>query len=222
MTDLLTVDSVMLAFGEKKVLTDVFMKFETGKITAIFGRNGSGKSSLMKIIIGILEADNKHLKLNDKKIDRAYLEHGLMNFLPQEDFVPGYIKLKTAFKVYGIEQEQFLIYFPEFEVLLNSRMRDLSGGERRLAETYMILKKEVKFVMLDEPFSYLMPLHVQGLKKIMLLERNNKGIIITDHMYRDVEDVSDKMYLLNNGKSHVIEGRESLVEFGYLSEKNNN
>jgi len=137
--------------------------------------------------------------------------------LPQDDFVPGNVKLKIALKVYGIEQVSLVKELPLFAALMDTRMKDLSGGERRLAEVYMVLKMKAKFVLLDEPFSYLMPLYVQKLKEIMEVEKLNKGIIITDHMYRDVKEVSDTMYLLRDGKSYKIENETQLVNLGYIN-----
>jgi len=120
-------------------------------------------------------------------------------------------------KIYGVTPEELQADFPIFVNLLNTKMKNLSGGERRLAETYLVLKRKAKFIMLDEPFSYLAPLQIQKLKEIILFEKKNKGIIITDHMYRDVQQISDIIYLLHNGKSYTIEDEEHLVELGYLS-----
>ncbi|HXP52785.1 MAG TPA: ATP-binding cassette domain-containing protein [Bacteroidia bacterium] len=217
MNSILTIDSVMLAFDQKKVLGDVFMKFEAGKITSILGRNGAGKTCLMKIISGTLEIENRSVSIGGKRIAKPYLEKGVVAYLPQDDFVPNAIKLKTALKIYGVTPEELQADFPIFVNLLNTKMKNLSGGERRLAETYLVLKRKAKFIMLDEPFSYLAPLQIQKLKEIILFEKKNKGIIITDHMYRDVQQISDIIYLLHNGKSYTIEDEEHLVELGYLS-----
>jgi ABC-2 type transport system ATP-binding protein len=217
MGNALTIDSIILVFGTKKVLSNVSMKFETGKTTGILGRNGTGKSSLMKIIFGTLDVENKTIRLDEKAINKPYLKKGIIGFLPQDDFVPGNVKLKIALKVYGIEQASLVKELPLFAALMDTRMKDLSGGERRLAEVYMVLKMKAKFVLLDEPFSYLMPLYVQKLKEIMEVEKLNKGIIITDHMYRDVKEVSDTMYLLRDGKSYKIENETQLVNLGYIN-----
>ncbi|HTA84581.1 MAG TPA: ATP-binding cassette domain-containing protein [Bacteroidia bacterium] len=219
MGDVLTIDSVIIAFREKKVLSNIFMRFETGSITGIFGRNGTGKSTLMKIIFGTLELEEKSIRINEKRIQTPYKEEGIMGYLPQDDFVPGHIKLKTALNIYEIDPEELISDFPVFNGLMNEKMKNLSGGEHRLAECYMILKKKAKFVLLDEPFSYLAPLQVQKLKEIMKLEKSNKGIIITDHMYKDVQEVSDTMYLLHQGKSHSITNENQLIEFGYINRK---
>jgi len=80
MGNALTIDSIILVFGTKKVLSNVSMKFETGKITGILGRNGSGKSSLMKIIFGTLDVENKTIRLDEKAINKPYLKKGIIGF----------------------------------------------------------------------------------------------------------------------------------------------
>jgi ABC-type lipopolysaccharide export system ATPase subunit len=92
----------------------------------------------------------------------------------------------------------------------------LSGGERRIIEIYAILASKTKFCMLDEPFSHIMPLHVEALKDIMLEEKNNKGIVITDHMHRYITGISDHLYVIANGKAYLTKGTDDLKRLGYI------
>jgi ABC-type multidrug transport system ATPase subunit len=213
----LIADSIMLNYGLKKVLQDVYIELDTGKIVGILGRNGAGKSSLLKIIFGTLQGQDQSIRVNDERNVKPYAREGLMSFLPQDDFVPSKLKVKTVFKMFNINKDVLFTDFPVFSKLMDTRVRDLSGGERRLLETYLVLKKDVKFVLLDEPFSYLMPLHVEKLKELIKVEKANKCIVITDHMYKAVEELSDILYLVNNGKAYKVDRREQLVELGYLN-----
>ena len=70
--------------------------------------------------------------------------------------------------------------------------------------------------MLDEPFSYLMPIHVEKLKEILAIEKTKKGIVITDHLYQDLLDVTDDLYLIHDLKSYRIRNLEDLKVYGYL------
>jgi ABC-type (unclassified) transport system, ATPase component len=69
--------------------------------------------------------------------------------------------------------------------------------------------------MLDEPFSQVMPIHADTIKKIILREKVNKGIIMTDHMYKYNIDISDTMYLINNGKTYLTKSIEDIESLGY-------
>jgi ABC-type lipopolysaccharide export system ATPase subunit len=71
-------------------------------------------------------------------------------------------------------------------------------------------------VLLDEPFSYLAPILVERLKEIIVAEKKRKGIVITDHLYRDILDITDHLYLIQDGKSHVVRGPDELRLLGYL------
>ena len=100
---------------------------------------------------------------------------------------------------------------------IRDRIRTLSGGERRILECFVILRSRSLFAVLDEPFSQVAPLHVVTLKALIRAEKRNKGILLTDHMYRHVTDVADRLYVLANGQTYLTQGDEDLVRYGYLN-----
>jgi ABC-type lipopolysaccharide export system ATPase subunit len=71
--------------------------------------------------------------------------------------------------------------------------------------------------MLDEPFTHLSPIQIEKVKEMLLEEKENKGILITDHMYKHVVDVSDSLYILANGKTHIIKSMDEIELLGYAS-----
>ena len=88
MPNYLLADSIRKSFNEKQVLTDVFLKCQTGDIIGLLGRNGSGKSTLLKIIFGTLHTDYKHITINEVLTDTPFKEPGTISYLPQDDFLP--------------------------------------------------------------------------------------------------------------------------------------
>ena len=96
MSHKLEVDSVMLGFGLKTVLSDIFMRFETGSVTGILGRNGSGKSCLMKILYGTLAAQYSNVRYDGVTILNRYKHPEMIRFLPQSDFIPKQLTLKSV------------------------------------------------------------------------------------------------------------------------------
>ena len=82
------IDSIRKSFEDKQVLTDIYLKCQTGDIIGLLGRNGSGKSTLLKIIFGTLYTDHKHIRFNEELVDKAYTKPGLISFLPQDNFLP--------------------------------------------------------------------------------------------------------------------------------------
>jgi len=217
MMNWLEVDSVNLEFGEKRVLSDIYMRFETGKVSGILGRNGSGKSCLLRIIFGTLQARYSNVRFNGKAVFRPFRNPEKIRYMPQVSFIPKYLRLKNIFELYGCSLPELLNDFPEFAREPNLPFGHYSFGHKRLIETWVILKSPSEFVMLDEPFSYIMPLHVEKLKQVIKNEKSGKGIIITDHLYRDLLDVTDDLYLIADYASLTIRDPGDLRKYGYLA-----
>ncbi|SDB67360.1 ABC-type cobalamin/Fe3+-siderophores transport system, ATPase component [Flavobacteriaceae bacterium MAR_2010_188] len=213
---ILEIDNVELYFKEKKVLGGIYLKAETGSITGILGRNGCGKSSLLRIIFGDLKPKYGLVKVDAKPILKQLYKTGLAGYLPQQNYLPNSVSIPQIFKLYKVKWEEFTMEFPEFGKYHNSGIKDLSGGERRLIETYLILKGDYKIMLLDEPFSHLSPLHFDQIIKIMHQQKDEKVIILTDHMYRHIETVADKFYLIKNNCTILMESFESLEDYGYV------
>ncbi|PKP34049.1 MAG: ABC transporter ATP-binding protein [Bacteroidetes bacterium HGW-Bacteroidetes-17] len=213
----LEVDSIILEFGTKRVLQDVFLKNETGKITGILGRNGAGKTCLMNIVYGEIKTNDKSIRLDGKAFFETYRNPEILRYLPQFGFIPRNLKIKRIFKDFGLNFSQFIKYFPEFEKYYNVKLKKLSGGENRIVEIYSILASKTKFCMLDEPFSQVMPLHVDTIKSIMNKEKENKGIIITDHLYEHIIDTCDDIYVITNGKTYLTKDKSDLITLGYIN-----
>ncbi|HEY3371097.1 MAG TPA: ATP-binding cassette domain-containing protein [Prolixibacteraceae bacterium] len=212
----LEVDSIILEFDIKRVLQDVYLQIETGKITGILGRNGCGKTCLMNIIYGELEAHGKSIRMDGQAIFNGFRDPGTFRYLPQFSFIPKSLKINRIFKDFKLDFSQFIVEFPEFEKYYTVKLKRLSGGEQRIIEVYSILASKTRFCMLDEPFSHVMPVHVETLKRILIHEKGNKGILITDHLYQHITDISDDLYVLANGKTYLTKGLSDLRTFGYV------
>jgi ABC-type lipopolysaccharide export system ATPase subunit len=91
----------------------------------------------------------------------------------------------------------------------------LSGGEKRIIETYLILKSQSKFVLLDEPFSHIAPIYINTIIELIQEEKHEKGIIITDHMYKYVTEISDDLYLLKDGWNKKVKNLSELEFYKY-------
>ena len=157
----LEIDSVLLEFDLRKVLSDVYLKCETGKITGLLGRNGNGKTCLMNIICGSLEPQSKSIRFDNKTIDIPFKKPDLLLYLPQFNFIPEHLTLKRIFNDFEIDFTSFEKLFPDIGVNYNSPIKHLSGGHRRIVEVFVIAKSKTQFVLLDEPFSHIMPLHIE-------------------------------------------------------------
>lgn len=213
----LEVDSIELAFGNQKIIQNIYLKIPGNQVTAILGRNGGGKSCLLQIIFGTLIPTYKSVRWNGQYVESPYRKRGLVRYLPQHPLTPASMRVGEAFEWYGIHTDT--MGYKKMPLLKDQRMGQLSGGERRFMETLMILLSPVQFVLLDEPFSHLSPICVELLKIIIQEQKSQKGILITDHMYRDVLDIADQTYLLQNGATYLLSNPcQELIDRGYIPE----
>jgi ABC-type lipopolysaccharide export system ATPase subunit len=215
MTSILEADSIQLQFGLRSILSDVYLKCESGKITGLLGRNGQGKTCLMNIIYGSLQPYYKSVSIDGKRLTKAFQRPDLIAYLPQFHFIPAILRVKRIFTDFDLDFELFLQYFPQAENIFQQTFGKLSGGQRRLVEVYCILKSKARFVMLDEPFSHIMPLHVEQIKLLLETEKAHKGFLISDHLFRSVMEVSDEIYVLQDGKTYLINEVTDIESLGY-------
>ncbi len=214
------IDNVELYFKEKRILNGIYLKAETGKVTGILGSNGCGKSCLLNIAFGNLRSKYKLISVDGKPILKSLYKTKLVGYLPQYNFIPNSIKIKNAFKLFNVSWHDFITIFETFQIFKNSKINKLSGGERRLIETYIILKSDKKIIFLDEPFSHLAPLYIESIKTLISEEKEHKIIIITDHMYRHIIDISNNIYLIKNGNTKLINDLKELEDYKYLTTGN--
>jgi len=190
------------------------LKCKNGKITGLLGRNGQGKSSLMKIAYGSLPAE-KSIRFDNLSIVEPCNNPELLLFLTQQSFIPPSLTIKRVLNDFQLDYAEFKKRFIEFSRIENTSIRNLSGGERRLLEIYVIVKSPAKFALLDEPFTHLNPIQIEEVKELLKEEKQNKGILITDHMFRHVLEVSDSLYILSNGQTYLINTPSDIEKYGY-------
>jgi len=215
---ILEIDNVELYFKDKIILNGIYLKAETGKVTGILGSNGCGKSCLLQIIFGSLKPKYKLVRIDNVPILKPLYQTNLAKYLPQHSLIPKNLSLKHVFKIYDVDWPEFINTFEEFSVFEAYKSKQLSGGQLRLVETYIVLKSQGKIVLLDEPFSHLAPLHVKKISALIEEEKVEKVIIITDHFYRNIIEASDEIYLLKNGATKLIDNILELEDYKYLSE----
>ncbi|HTH81327.1 MAG TPA: ATP-binding cassette domain-containing protein [Mucilaginibacter sp.] len=212
----LEADGIQLEFGLRRILSDVYIKCETGKITGLLGRNGQGKSCLMNIMLGTLKPSISSVRFDGSMITNAGKRHDVLLYLPQFNIIPKSLTVKKVLDDFQLAYADFENRFPEFTEKYDLKVSQLSGGQWRTLEIYIIAKAPSLFAMLDEPFTHLNPIQIEKIKEFLLAEKANKGFMITDHMYNHLLDISDSVYLLKDGKTHLAKSVADLDELGYI------
>jgi ABC-type lipopolysaccharide export system ATPase subunit len=219
MPNLLEIDSVIKTYNTYQVLTDIYLKCKTGDIIGMLGRNGTGKTTLLKILFGTLSADSKFIRIDNKIYEQPYKSASELCYLPQDSFLPRHLTVKKVVELYLGKSK--VSFFLDDSILFNlktSKISHLSGGELRYLEIKLLLNLDSKFVLLDEPFNGMSPILIDSVKKLLLDNSTNKGIILTDHDYRNVLDIANRFCLVFDGGLKEINDKKELVNWGYLTE----
>ena len=215
----LEADGIRIVFGERQVLGSIYMRVQTGQIVGLLGRNGSGKSVLLQTIFGARAVADASVRVNGRRVVPAFRQPGLLNYMPQEPLLPPSLSLARAAHLLGVDVELATARFPELRAQFGRRLGELSGGSARLAQALLLLHQPTAFSLFDEPFSGVMPVHVETLAEEMQRLKARKGLLITDHCYAEVLPICDVVYLLHQGRLLKLDGdvRTQLQDYGYLA-----
>lgn len=198
------------------ILADIFLICTQGDIIGIFGLNGSGKSTLLKIIFGSIKGDQCFVRINDQVQKRAAYRSQLIAYLPQDGFLVPELFLRECLELF-IPKERRQLFFADKHLIKirNSRVRDLSGGELRYFETKLLLWSSRPFVLLDEPFAGLSPIASESIRKEIKKASETKGIILTDHNFREVHQCVNRILLLDECVLKEVKDPTELRFYGY-------
>lgn len=214
--NILLVDSVHLEFGQNQVLQSAYLTARTGRVTGVLGRNGTGKSCLFKCIMGGIKPQNIFIRFNDEmSTDYGHIGKRV-KYLPQNLFMPSNMTLDEAFTLYGVDYDGLVTFDTKYHMYQRRTFKELSGGEARIVEMYLVLMSDSEFCILDEPFSNIAPNCVEKMQVLIQEQKKNKGIIVSDHLYEDILEVADDLFLLRDGYTFPIKSREDLIHHGYI------
>jgi len=213
----LHIDSLTKSFDGKKILRDIYLGCETGEIVGILGRNGTGKSTLLKIIFGTVKGDYQYIRIDQKVLQNQWDRKNRIAYLPQDFFLPKGIKIKNLIPIFcNKENSKKIAELDLMRPFLDETSRNLSGGEKKIVEALLIIFSDAKFILLDEPFNGLSPKITSEMQKIIKEQSKQKGIIISDHRYQEVLDISDEIYLLSDSYLKPIKDLKELQRYNYL------
>lgn len=214
------------SYGRRRVVDDVSLHVEKGEVVGLLGANGAGKTTTFYMVIGLEWADRGKIMLGDRDITRLpmYLRARLgLGYLPQEPSI--FRKMTAAQNILAVLETMNLRRrerFKRLEELLeefgiahvrNTRGDTLSGGERRRTEIARALATEPDYILLDEPFAGIDPKAVDDIQTMILYLRNRGiGILVTDHNVRETLGVTDRAYIMADGRIFRAGAPQDLTE----------
>jgi lipopolysaccharide export system ATP-binding protein len=202
------------SYGGRRVVDDVSLHVEPGEVVGLLGANGAGKTTTFYMIVGLERPDAGIVSLGTQELTKLpmYLRSRLgLGYLPQE---PSIFRKMTAaqnilavLETMGLRRRERLTrleeLLEEFGIahVRNTRGEALSGGERRRTEIARALATEPQYILLDEPFAGIDPKAVDDIQNVILYLRNRSiGILITDHNVRETLGVTDRAYIMTDGR----------------------
>ena len=218
--NVLEADGIRVAFGTRQLLSGVYLRVQTGQIAGLLGRNGCGKSTLLQTVFGARSVPDASVRVNGHRTVPAFRTPGLLNYLPQAPLLPEYLTLRQAARLLGVDADQAMANFPDLRGHLDSRPGALSGGTSRLLQVLLLLHAHTAFSLFDEPFTGVMPVHIETLAEEMRRAKQHKGLLLSDHRYDEVLALCDVIYFLHNGRVLKLgtDPADELRTYGYLPE----
>lgn len=225
------------SYGSRKVVNGVDLELKQGEIVGLLGPNGAGKTTCFYTIVGLIKPDNGKILINNIDISKeamykraklgiGYLaqEASVFRKLTVEENIRAVLELTEKNKEQQNEDLENLIDEFSLQKVRKNRGDLLSGGERRRTEIARALATEPNFLLLDEPFAGVDPIAVEEIQKIIAhLKTKNIGVLITDHNVQETLAITDRTYLmfegkiLKSGKPEIL-AKDELVRNVYLGQ----
>ncbi len=210
----LRAENLVKHYGAKRVVDGVSVEVNQGEIVGLLGPNGAGKTTSFYMFVGLVRPDEGSVFLGDTKITAwpmfkrakqgiGYLpqEASIFRELSVEDNIRAILEMTKLSTFEQAEKLETLITEFGLEKVRKNLGKVLSGGERRRTEIARALATDPKFILLDEPFAGVDPIAVEDIQHIVSkLKEKNIGILITDHNVRETLTITDRAYLLFEGK----------------------
>ncbi len=210
----LSADSLIKKYGPKTVVDSVSLSVDQGEIVGLLGPNGAGKTTTFYSIVGLIKPDSGQVFIGEENITNlpmykrarkgiGYLaqEASVFRNLSVRDNILAVLEGARLEKSKQIERAEKLLHEFGLENIQNNLGMVLSGGERRRTEIARALATEPKFILLDEPFAGVDPIAVEEIQNIVYsLKKKKIGILITDHNVDETLSITDRSYLMFEGK----------------------
>ena len=225
------------SYRGRKVVDNVSVRVKQGEVVGLLGPNGAGKTTTFYMIVGLITPDSGRVMLDDNDLTQLAMYQRArkgISYLPQEasvfrklsveDNLMAILQTLRLSRRERLDRMDRLIAQLGLEQVRKSKGYVLSGGERRRVEIARSLVIEPSFLLLDEPFSGIDPIQVLELQKIIFdLKNSGIGVLMTDHNVRETLAVTDRAYIINNGRifrsgSPESLGKDAEVRRVYLGE----
>ncbi|MBQ3234843.1 MAG: ABC transporter ATP-binding protein [Clostridia bacterium] len=219
--DILKVSNLYKSFDNKKVINGVSFTVQSGKIVGLLGKNGSGKTTVIKMINDLLTIDEGEVLINGEKISEK--TKAIVSYLPERTYLDSSQTVSDCIKYFSdfyadFDKTKALELLKDLGLDGENSLSKMSKGMKEKIQLILVMSRRAKLYILDEPFGGVDPSTRDYIMKTILKNfGDDSAMLITTHLIADVEKILDEVLFIDNGKIILQGSAEQLREEKGLS-----
>lgn len=219
--EILKVENVSKSFDNKKIINDVSFSVESGKIVGLLGKNGSGKTTILKMINDLLTIDSGTITIAGVKVSKE--SKALVSFLPERTYLNGNQTVKQVFDFFedfyaDFDRKRAEELLKDLDLNIDASLLKMSKGMKEKVQLVLVMSRRAKLYILDEPLGGVDPSTRDYIMKTILKNfSEDSAMIITTHLVSDVEKILDEVIFIDKGKTVLSGSADKLREEYNLS-----
>ncbi|MBF1057272.1 MAG: ABC transporter ATP-binding protein [Peptostreptococcus sp.] len=212
----LYVDQVRKSYGKKRVLKNISFSIEKGKIVGFLGPNGCGKTTLVKLINGLMPVTDGVILVGGKKISKE--TKAMVSYLPERTYLNNWMKVKDILDFFedlfeDFDRQRAEQMFSDMKIGLNEKLKNLSKGTKEKVQLVLVMSRQADLYILDEPIAGVDPAARSYIMKTILTNLpEESSLLIVTHLISDIETICDEVIFVNDGSVVLHEETEALRE----------
>ena len=212
----LYVDQVRKSYGKKRVLKNMSFSIEKGKIVGFLGPNGCGKTTLVKLINGLMPVTDGVILVGGKKSGKE--TKAMVSYLPERTYLNDWMKVKDILDFFedlfeDFDRQRAEQMFSDMKIGLNEKLKNLSKGTKEKVQLVLVMSRQADLYILDEPIAGVDPAARSYIMKTILTNLpEESSLLIVTHLISDIETICDEVIFVNDGSVVLHEETEVLRE----------
>lgn len=212
--ELLECKNLCKSYDEKQVLKDVNLKIPKGKIIGLLGKNGTGKTTLIKLINDLLTPTSGEILINGKK--PGVESKKIISYLPEKTYIDREMKVKDAIKYFeefydNFDSEKAKKLLKDLDLDVNSKISKMSKGMQEKLQLILVMSRNAELYILDEPLGGVDPATRDYILDTILSNfSEGASVIISTHLIADIERILDEVVFIDKGQIIVTSSADEL------------
>lgn len=214
MNNIIEIKNLNMSYGKKEVLKNLNLNIDSGKIIGILGPNASGKSTLIKIINGLLKPDSGDVTIYGNK--PGIETKKIISYLPERTYISDWMKVKNIISYFedffdDFDTEKVHHILKDFDIDINSKVENLSKGTKEKVQLALVMSRNAKIYVLDEPIGGVDPASRSYILKTIISNfPEDSTLLIVTHLISEIESICDEIAFLSDGNIIIHENTDNL------------